>query len=175
MSTILQLAQRHARYSSYWGTFLKDMDTDTILPDGDEKTVSFIGSNTLGSKFTDDTHLASPQILARLHSLFGDVPGYNFGRLDVKARSVEAFQAGQFDVIETNGMMSLPTNMLDPDLPVIVAMKIWHKHAGLLVRIARQHRKKPMKTLSLFKFIRRSISLINEVEQQQDFVKNSRK
>lgn len=169
VSTVLDLAKRHPRYSSYWEGFLKNIDRSVILPSGQERTLSFIGSNTLGSKFTDDTHLATDAIRARLADMFEDAPGYNFGRLDVKAKSVEAFQAGEFDVIETNGMMSLPTNMLDPDLSVWAAAKIWHRHAKLFVNIAREHRAKPMETLSLFAFIRRSLALIRQVERQQDF------
>lgn len=168
-STIQQLAEANERYSSYWPSFLKEIDTTEVLPEGEKRVLSFIGSNTLGSKFTEDTHLITDKIYERLHELFDDVPGYNFGRLDVKAISTEAFQNGDFIVIEANGMMSLPTNMLDPDRSFWHAMKIWHRHASLFVKIAREHRRKPAKTMPLFTFIRRSKSLIDQVERQQAF------
>jgi len=168
-STIQELAEKNERYSSYWLSFLKEIDTTVVLPKDKKKTLSFIGSNTLGSKFTEDSHLTTEKITERLQELFGDVPGYNFGRLDVKAISIEAFQNGDFIVIEANGMMSLPTNMLDPDRSLWHAMKIWHRHAFLLVRIAREHRKEPMKTLSLWAFIKQSVALIEQVERQQKF------
>jgi len=170
VSTIQQLAEKNERYSGYWSSFLKEMDTSAVPTKGEKKVLSFVGSNTLGSKFTEDTHLVTDKILDRLHELFDDAPGFNFGRLDVKAISIEAFQNGDFIVIETNGMMSLPTNMLDPDSSFWHAVKVWHRHAVLLVRIAREHRQQSTKTMPLLTFAIKSKQLIDQVERQQDFV-----
>ena len=111
--SIATLARQHYRYTSHWGLFLKYLDTNRVPADGERVRLSFIGSHTMGCKFTEDTHLVSPALEAAVFAVADSQPGFNFGRLDVKADSEAAFQAGEFVVIEVNGIASLPTNMFD--------------------------------------------------------------
>lgn len=171
-SDLGMLAQKDQRYSELWQTFLQHHDLTEVLPAGEKKVLSFLGSNTLGAKFTDVTALQTPQIESRLRELFADNPGYNFGRLDVKADSVIDFQAGTFVIIEANGIMSQPTNMLDPSSSFWSAVKIWYVHADYLLKVAREHQEKIVKTLSLWSFIRQSKRLIDQVEHQHQLTKN---
>lgn len=60
---ILSLASRHDRYTHHWHSFLQSIDTKRIPLKGEEVRLSFIGSHTLGCKFTDDTALVSPELI----------------------------------------------------------------------------------------------------------------
>lgn len=166
--TLLTLAQRHHRYTSHWNSFLQDIDTSEVLEEGREKRLSFIGSHTLGCKFTDDEHLLSSELEAEIFNLFESQKGFNFGRVDVKAADQEALKRGEFVVIEVNGVASLPTHMFDPKYSVLQAYKIFFEHARHLVSIASEHKQKKMHLMSYAQVIskvRENQSLLNKVHQ----------
>lgn len=167
--TILALAKQHERYTHHWHSFLQNLDLERV-PDNDEVVrLSFIGSHTLGCKFTDDSHLLTPALERAIYAVFADQPGFNFGRVDVKAQSEEALQRGEFVVIEVNGVASLPTHMFDPKFGVIHAYKIFFEHAKYLAKIAREHKDKPMDLLpyrDIIKKVKHNQGLLNQVHEQ---------
>jgi hypothetical protein len=160
-----QLAQQHYRYTHHWATFLQYFDLDKI-PSKDEKIcLSFIGSHTMGCKFTDDTHWLTPELQVKIHDVFETQPNFNFGRLDVKAQSKEAMLRGEFVIIEINGVSSLPTHMFDPDYSLVEAYKIFFKHGKYLVDIAKEHRHKDMDLLPLGEILKRVKNNQNKLDQ----------
>ncbi len=166
---LLTLARQHERFTNHWYAFLQTIDTSEVLPDGQEKRLSFIGSHTLGCKFTDDEHLRTPELEAAIFKFFDSQPGYNFGRVDVKCADEDAFKRGEFVVIEVNGVASLPTHMFDPKFSVWQAYKIFFEHARLLAEIAKEHENKPMELLSYRGVMRKAgenQALLNRVHQR---------
>ena len=161
---ILQLAREHYRYSNHWRTFLQYLDVDRVPQAGERVQLSFIGSHTMGCKFTDDTYLLNPEIEHSIFRIFESQPGFNFGRLDVKAESEGAFLRGDFVVIEVNGVASLPTNMFDPDNSIWRAYEIFMKHGRYLLDAAYEHRHRPMKLdsyRSIIKKVRENARLLD--------------
>ena len=144
VDTIAALAAAHYRFTDHWRIFLQYIDTERIPDKGEQVQLSFIGSHTMGCKFTDDTDLVTPALKASLFAVCDSQPGFNFGRLDVKAESEEAFREGQFVVIEVNGVASLPTHMFDPENTLRRAYQIFLNHGDYLVDIANEHRHKAM-------------------------------
>ena len=167
--TLLTLAQQHERYSQHWDAFLQDLDLSQVLPEGEQKRLSFIGSHTLGCKFTDDIELLTPELEAAIFSFFASQPGFNFGRVDVKAVDQQALQRGEFVVIEVNGVASLPTHMFDPKFNVLQAYKIFFEHAKYLAQIAKEHKHRPMQLLPYREVLARAKAnqgLLNQVHQK---------
>lgn len=167
--TLAQLAQQHPRFTAHWQTFLQYFNADEILPAGEERQLSFIGSHTMGCCFTDDSHLITPDLEREIFTIFNDQPGFNFGRLDVKTQSEAAFRAGQFKVIEINGIASLPTHMFDPKYRLRDSYRIFLKHAEYLVQSAFEHRHQSMPLLPLRAIIQRAGDnqrLLNRVHAQ---------
>ncbi|MEH6357672.1 MAG: hypothetical protein V7745_01695 [Pseudomonadales bacterium] len=163
-SSLADLARNHYRYSDHWHAFLQYHDTSRIPAAGEKIQLSFIGSHTLGCKFTDDTHLITPELEAAVADVFASQPGYNFGRIDIKTLSPETFQQGDFVVIEVNGVASLPTHMFDPKYSLAEAYRIFIQHAGLLAKIAHEQRHRPMEFLpvkELIQQIREGNSTLN--------------
>jgi len=166
--SLLTLAKSHRRYTKHWNAFLQDIDTSEVLDTGVEKRISFIGSHTLGCKFTDDGHLQTPELEKAIFDVFESQPGFNFGRVDVKAANEQAFMRGEFVVIEVNGVASLPTHMFDPKFSVWQAYGIFFEHAKYLAEIAREQRNQPMDLLSYWQVIQKvkeNQAMLNEVHQ----------
>lgn len=152
-NSLAELARNHHRYNDHWHAFLQYHDIARIPALGEKIQLSFIGSHTLGCKFTDDTHLITPKLEAAVADVFASQPGYNFGRIDIKTLSPETFQQGDFVVIEVNGVASLPAHMFDPKYSLAEAYRIFIQHAGLLANIADEHRHRPMEFLPVKELI----------------------
>ena len=144
LHSIGQLARAHYRYTAHWDLFLHDLDETRAPAAGESVRLSFVGSHTMGCRFSNDTHLVTPALEAAAFEVCDAQPGYNFGRLDVRSADESALQAGAFQVIEANGVASLPTHMFDPKGTLLGAYRIFFEHAGLLVRAAHEQRNQPM-------------------------------
>ena len=166
---LLTLAENHERFTDHWSTFMQYHDTARVPAEGEEIRLSFIGSHTMGCKFTDDTDILSPELEAAIFKVFEDQPGFNFGRIDIKAESEEAARAGEFVVIEVNGIASMPTNMFDPKYTVTEAYKIFFEHGKYLVEIAREHKGQYMELLpyrEIIDKVKTNQGMLNKVHSQ---------
>lgn len=171
ISTIHQLIQKNQRIADQEELFLKNLNATEVLKQGEQKIVSFIGSNTLGSMFVDSGDLVTQALIDRLKTIFKQAPGVNFSRLDVKSESIKAFQQGNFSVIEVNGSASQPTSMLDPSHSVWDRLLICHQHALLLVQVAYEHRTQNMALMSWGAFFKSTQQLMKNVESQHNLTK----
>lgn len=169
--TLKQLAEQHPRYTQHWSIFLNHNDLTQVPANEEEVRLSFIGSHTMGCRFTDATDFQTPELADALNRLCDAQPGFNFGRLDVRAASDTAFQRGEFVVIEVNGIASLPTHMFDPDYRLRDAYKIFLEHARLLTSIAAEHRSKEMHIDSYRELWARAKSNAQALDAQHDRAK----
>ena len=144
VDTIGSLARAHPRYTDHWPLFLKYLDTQRVPADQEQVRLSFIGSHTMGCRFTDDTHLLTEPLAEAIYAVCDSQPGFNFGRFDVKTADEEALQNGEFTIIEINGVASLPTHMFDPEKTVFQAWKIFLEHGRHLSRCAAEQRHRDM-------------------------------
>ncbi len=171
-STIEALVKNHYRYTHYWHSYLEYVDTSEVLPLGEKRQISFIGSHTMGCKFTEDTHLKTPALEKKLNEIFKPTPGFNYGRLDVRTSTLEDFQKGKFVIIEINGVDSLPTNMFDPKYSLWQCYRILLDHFYWLAKIAAENKSESMEIYGWRKLIRETIRIIKEVNHQQLVLEN---
>ena len=167
--TIEELARQHERFTDHWPIFLRYLDTQRIPAEGETLQLSFIGSHTMGCKFTDDSDQVTDALRQSIFDVCADVPGFNFGRFDVKAANVDALLNGEFLIIEVNGIASLPTHMFDPAGSLIDAYRIFLRHGKLLARAASEHSHREMPLDSYRDIWRRAktnAGLLNEVHAQ---------
>jgi len=168
-STLKQLAEQHERYTQHWQMFLRYLDLSYVPASKETVRLSFVGSHTMGCKFTDDTAQLTPAIKKTINEICDTQPGFNFGRLDVKAASEAAFRDGEFVVIEVNGIASLPTHMFDPTNSIRRAYEIFFAHARHLAHTAQEHRQENMDLDSLTDIWRKAKSnygQLNEIHER---------
>lgn len=168
-STLGELARRHPRHTEHWPLFLQYLNLDEVPDAGVSVRLSFVGSHTMGCMFTDDTALRTDELFDAIQTVCAPQPGFNFGRLDVRAQSVAAFQAGEFVVIEVNGVASLPTHMFDPQNSLLRGYQIFLQHAGFLAQAASENRSQSMELMPLFDVWRRAVAnhrLLNEQHER---------
>lgn len=106
------------------------------IPSAGENIVTLVGaSHSRGSIFLDASHLETQALAEKVHE-FCSVDGFYFGRLDVRAESVEAFQAGRFEVIEVNGATSEMIHVYDNRISFSEGLRILKRQWSLLFKIA---------------------------------------
>lgn len=66
------------------------------------------------AEYRDARHLISPQLERAVDALCRAVPGFFFGRFDVRAASGDALRRGEFTIIELNGVLAEATHIYDP-------------------------------------------------------------
>ena len=93
--------------------------------------------------FLDESQRADEELRRQIDQLCQKVPGFYYGRLDIRFESWEALREGKnFSVIELNGAGSEPTHMYDPRHSLFFAWKEIVRHWIILWRISRQNKKR---------------------------------
>lgn len=123
-----------------------------VLGYGEKFLLVPYGNHVRGAKFVDSSHLIDDELSCTIDHICRQVPGFYFGRLDIRYQSWEELKKGKnFSVIELNGAGSEPTHMYDPRHTIFFAWKEIIRHWNILARISRiNHRllKKPYMNLS---------------------------
>lgn len=164
--TIEQLIYRHPRYRMQADVLLDRMAGRRLeIPEAGE-TVSLgnIGNHVQGALFRDGMHLMTPELEAwidRAASTFrGSEPaeatrpegdnGLDFGRFDIRARSLEDFaSARDLGIVELNGTTAESTNIYDPDRSVWWTWGVLLDQWQALFRLGARRRKLGVRPMGL--------------------------
>ena len=99
------------------------------------------GNHSRGAKLLDHSHRVTPGVAAEIDELCRRIPGFYFGRLDIRFRSWELLEAGKdFSVIELNGAGSEPTHIYDPGHSIFFAWKEIFRHLDILYKVSLANR-----------------------------------
>lgn len=84
-----------------------------------------IGSHSKGAIFLDGERLHTPELEAKIDEICRGIPGFHFGRFDIRAESFDDLKRGtKFSIIELNGVTSESTNIYDPRYSLVDAYRI---------------------------------------------------
>jgi hypothetical protein len=88
---------------------------------GERVRLVFVGNHCRGSIFEDGTQLVTQALTDAVERIAGAVPGFHFGRIDVRFASLPALLRGEgFRIIEINGAGSEATRIWDPNTTLSV-------------------------------------------------------
>ncbi len=113
----------------------------TIAPKGEKKLIEPIGSHNLGTKFTNGNTLKSSALTDRLNQWAAQLPGFYYGRFDIKYKDWDSLVAGKdFSLMEINGVNAEPTHIYDPSYSLIKAYKDIFFHMKIIYEISQINR-----------------------------------
>ncbi|GAA0537520.1 NRDE family protein [Chitinophaga japonensis] len=143
---------------------------DRVLPAGRRQTIVPYGNHSRGARFTDQGHRAGEALTNMIDDLCKQVPGFYYGRLDIRFRSWEDLAQGRhFSIIELNGAGSEPTHIYDPAHSLFFAWKEICRHWRLLYRISRLNARGEgltlMNTAEGIKMLQEHARYLKQVEQ----------
>jgi len=136
--TIAQLMRASPRASKQYHRLLSAgiVDLSSVPNPGCAVSLSFIGNHSYGTTFRNSNHLISDKLTARFDDLCKTIDGFYFGRFDIKCKSISSLEAGDFKVLELNGVGSEPLHIFDPSEKLWSAYKSAFHHWDIIYKIS---------------------------------------
>lgn len=131
---------------------------------GERVPLVFTGNHCKGSVFRDGADDITPALSAQIDAIARAIPGFYFGRIDVRYASVAALRQGQgFTIIEVNGAGSEATHIWDPRCSLAHAYASQFRHYRAAWNIGNALRKRGYRSSGLYMMARawrRQVSLM---------------
>ena len=160
LHSIEELILRDERAVAQLEVYL-DANTERLLQvpaAGEEFTLVELGTHCRGAVFLNGERLVTPELTRAIEAVSARFEGFYFGRYDVIAASPEALQAGEFRVIELNGLTSEATHIYDPSTPLREAYRVLFEQWELAFEIAAECRERGAKAASLLDLMRETLA-----------------
>ena len=110
----------------------------------------FTGNHCKGSIFLDGADRITPALTRQVDAIARDIPGFHFGRIDVRFESEAALRLGKgFTIIEVNGAGSEATHIWDARCTLRAAYAAQFAHYGAAWRIGHANRSAGVRTSGL--------------------------
>lgn len=142
-STLEQLILEDPRTLLMAGFLLKlhQHQIDRVLAHGESLQLVEIGSHCRGSVFVEGSQHITAELETRIDQISKAIPGYYFGRYDLRVPSESDLRAAQnLKIIEANGVSSESTNIYDPSYGLLHAYKVLFKQWQAAFRIGAKNR-----------------------------------
>ncbi len=125
-----------------------------IIPEGEDIVLEPIGNHNRGTCFLNGNRLITDQMLSVFSEIATDIPGFDYGRFDVKAKSMEDLYHGKnIRILELNGVNSEPAHIYDPDYCLLHAYRDIARHMRIIYRISRMNHRDGVPYAPLGKFL----------------------
>jgi len=155
VSTIEQLIRSDARASRLASTYLKRFAgrENQVLAAGEVSKLVESGNHAQGCIFRDGSHLWSKELERKIDDLSRHLPGFYFGRFDIRYDDEGELRAGRdFKIVELNGASSEATNIYDARNSLRSAYRTLFRQWRLVFEIGAANRKRgwtpsPLRTL----------------------------
>ena len=109
---------------------------------GERVVIEERGNHCWGSEFRDGGHLETPALAAAVEAMSRRVPGFYFGRYDLRGSSLDDIRAGRFKVVELNGVSSEATHIYDPATSLGAAYRTLFRQWSVAFRIGALNRRR---------------------------------
>jgi len=120
-------------------------------------------AHSRGAMFYDRKDLITPELEKSVDAICNK-PGFHFGRLDVKTKSIQAFQQGDFSIIEVNGCTSEFVHIYDNTYTLRQGIADLKTQWNLLFEIAHANREQA-NPVGMIEFIRGYLTLFKQTKQ----------
>lgn len=138
-SDLEELIQKIPRARFQWDR-LKSLGVNPklILPKGESLILEPIGNHKRGTTFINSNDLLTAHVTRRAIEISNLIPGFYFGRFDLKAPSVESFMTGDgWKIMELNGAFSEPGHIYDPQNKLLDSWRDLLRHWISLAEISK--------------------------------------
>jgi hypothetical protein len=131
------------------------LDDKRVPANGEIVLLEPIGNHKRGTTFIGGQHLRNAAVQATVEKIVADVPGFYFGRFDLKAPSLEAFARGEgWKIMELNGAFSEPGHIYDPHEKLWRAWRDLVYHWWMLAVVSGQNIRRGKNAGGFWEFMR---------------------
>jgi hypothetical protein len=149
-STLRELILQKDRAKLQWKKLQNKFQgklNDVIAP-GEKIEIVSIGNHCLGTKFINANHLINDKLNESFNRISGAIPGFFFGRFDLRCNSIQDLENGRIQIMELNGCGAEPAHIYDPDFSFFRAVSVLINHWRTIFQISEQNKKAGTKYLS---------------------------
>ncbi len=144
-STIEELIKKDNRAFLQFNRLKKEneINFDVILKDGEEKLLVPYGNHVLGTTFLNYNHIIDPELNAAIDQISKRIPGFYYGRYDLRCASIEELKKGiNISILELNGASAEPAHIYNPGFSFFKAQLVLIRHYKMLYQAAIANKKK---------------------------------
>ena len=143
-SGLRELILRSDRAKLQWQTLRVTFaeTLDRIIPSGEKVELVSIGNHCLGTRFINASYLISDRLSEAFDDISRNIPGFYFGRFDLRCATHEDLCCGKVQIMELNGCGAEPGHIYDADFSLWQALKVPVIYWDHIFRIARANRKR---------------------------------
>jgi hypothetical protein len=107
-----------------------------------------VGNHCLGTKFLNKNQLITDRLSESFDMISQQIPGFYFGRFDLRTASEADLEKGQVMVMELNGCGAEPAHIYQPGYSFWKALGVLFKHWHDIFRISAENHKRGVAYLS---------------------------
>jgi hypothetical protein len=155
-STFKQLVLGQERAKLQWHRLrtIYQNRLNSIPAKGERIELISIGNHCLGTKFVDGSHLISEQLNTSFDLLSRKIPGFYFGRYDLRAASIDDLAEGKIKIMELNGCGAEPAHIYSPGYSLTNALKVMLQHWNDMYRVSIENNRRGVAFMSMREGIR---------------------
>ena len=116
-----------------------------VIKKGEKYILEIIGNHCRGTAFTDCSRKITKPMNEHFQNIAKTIPGFHFGRFDVKFNTWEGLERGEMKIIELNGINSEPVFLYSKGTSLFKAQKILMKNWKSIYEIAKKQLEKGLK------------------------------
>ena len=154
-SSVRDLVLKNRRHSLYLDYLEYDFSSNLseVPLKGEEFVIHKIGNHCKGTQFLNANHRITDRLNATFSRIASQIPGFDYGRFDLKVESFEDLESGKFKIFELNGISSEPGHIYGYKW-VVPAYLSLYKHWNYIAVLSKKNIKKGVKTTPLKLFIK---------------------
>ena len=127
----------------------------SVIAAGEPYRLIFAASHSRGAVFRDANHLITTELSEALDRIFDDIPGFYYGRLDVKFKDLDSLLDGKnFAIIEINGASSESISIWDRDAGFWTAILTLLRQYNTLFKLGCANRRRGHKSPGLLALLK---------------------
>lgn len=148
--TLRELILGNDRARLQWYSLQKEYGRmlDEIISEGRRVELVSIGNHCLGTKFLNANHLITEKLSASFDRISKQLPGFYFGRYDLRCMSIDDLESGKVKVVELNGCGAEPSHIYHPDASLFDGVRDLIAHWQNLYRISRENHERGVEYIS---------------------------
>ena len=126
-----------------------------VLPKNKTLMIEPIGNHNRGTTFIDGRDHYSEDLLEWISLCASKIPGFDYGRFDLKIDNWDAFKRQKgIKIMEINGVNLEPIHIYDPNYSICQAYRDIFKQMKIIFQLSQKKLNEDQKTQSLFEFLK---------------------
>ena len=151
VSTLKALILQNNRAKLQWRNLsIKFCDQlSQVVPLNKRIELVSIGNHCLGTKFLNAKHLINESLISVFDDLANQINGFNFGRFDLRANSLQDLYGGKLKILELNGCGAEIAHIYHPGYSLFKAWRELFLHWDKMYLVSMTNHKNGVKFLTL--------------------------